>query len=131
MALEDQEEVLRVVDAVRTNFPHLQLLVSARNRRSVHMLMDRGVQYIVRDTFHSSLHMGELALGALGTPPDEVRRVVDTFREHDERQLVEQHAFYDDEQQLIQSTAQAARELQGLIDADRPVARSGRQRAAE
>ena len=129
VALEDPAEVLRVVDAVRTNFPHLQLLVRARNRRTVHMLMDRGVQYIVRDTFHSSLRMGELALGSLGTPPDEVRRVVDTFREHDEQQLVEQHAIYDDEQQLIQSVAQAARELQGLIDADRPA--EGRRRAAE
>ena len=137
VALENQAEVLRVVDTVRVNFPHLQLLVRARNRRTVHMLMDRNVQYIVRDTFYSSLRMAELALGSLGAAPDEIRRVVDVFREHDEQQLVEQHAIYDDEQQLIQNAEQAAKELQGLIDADRPIERRpgerrpGERRAAE
>ena len=125
VALENPAEVLKVVDTVRVNFPHLQLLVRARNRRHVHTLMDRGVQFIVRDTFHSSLRIGELALGSLDTPPDEVRRIVELFREHDEQQLVEQHAIYDDEQQLIQSAQQAARELQGLIDGDRPIVKTG------
>jgi hypothetical protein len=40
------------------------------------------------------------------------------FREHDEQNLVETHAFYRDEKQLIQSTKQSMEELTALFEAD-------------
>ena len=43
------------------NFPELKILARARNRRHAHLLMDRGVDGLVRETFHSSLLLGELA----------------------------------------------------------------------
>jgi len=42
------------------------------------------------------------------------------FRDHDEQNLVETHAIYRDEQQLIQSQQHAADELASLFAADRP-----------
>ena len=42
------------------------------------------------------------------------------FRDHDEKNLLETHAIYRDEQQLIQSEQQAADELASLFEADRP-----------
>ena len=80
--------------------------------------MDMGVETIVRETFFSSLRLTELVLNGLGVPPDDARRTVQRFREHDEQALVEQLAIRDDEKQLIQSAAQAAAELQGLFEAD-------------
>jgi hypothetical protein len=37
---------------------------------------------------------------------------------HDEKTLVRQHAVYHDESQLIQTSKQAAQELQGLLESD-------------
>ena len=125
VALDDMEQTLRVVEVARRTFPHLRVLARARNRRHAHLLMDRGVGRLVRETFHSSLRMGELALEDLGVPSDEARRAVALFRDHDEKDLIESHAFYDDERQLIQNAKQAADELSGLFEADRRERQAG------
>lgn len=134
VTLDDQDAVLRLVDIARRTFPNLRILARARNRRHAHLLMDRGVAGIVRETFHSSLRLTELALTELGVPEAEARRAVTLFAEHDERALVETHAFYDDERQLIQSAQQKAEELASLFEADRPrepgAARPRRKEAA-
>jgi monovalent cation:proton antiporter-2 (CPA2) family protein len=119
VAQDNMEDVLRVVEVARRHFPHLKILARARNRRHAYLLMDRGVDGLVRDTFHSSLKMAEDSLVALGISPQDAARSVALFREHDERTLLETHAIYRDEQQLIQSTQQATEELTALFEADR------------
>jgi voltage-gated potassium channel Kch len=112
------EQTLAVVDMARRNFPNLKIMDRARNRRHAHLLMDREVQGIVRETFHSSLTLSGLVLRELGVPADEAQRTVDLFRQHDEATLVAQHDLFRDEQQLIQSTQQASDELISLFEAD-------------
>jgi monovalent cation:proton antiporter-2 (CPA2) family protein len=119
VALDHPEDVLRVVEVAKRNFPQLKILARARNRRHAYLLMDRGVDGLVRDTFHSSLKMAETTLTALGIAPDDAARSVALFRDHDERNLRETHAIYRDEKQLIQSTQQATDELMTLFEADR------------
>lgn len=119
IALDDMEETLRLAENVRRHFPKLKILSRARNRRHVHLLMDRGVDQIVRETLFSSLKMSELVLQDLGIPAHDARRAVELFHEHDERNLMESHAFYEDEKMLIQSTQHAASELSALFEADR------------
>jgi voltage-gated potassium channel Kch len=118
VALENMEESIAVVDIVRRNFPNLKVLARARNRRHAHLLMDRDITMFVRETFHSSLRMGEMALEALGIPEDEARRAARFFEDYDERRLVESHPYYEDERQVIQSIKEAADELAGLFEAD-------------
>jgi monovalent cation:proton antiporter-2 (CPA2) family protein len=120
VVLDNPEDVLRIVEAAKRNFPQLTILARARNRRHAHLLMDRGVDGLVRETFYSSLKLAEEALAALDVPPEEAARSVALFREHDERNLRETLAIYRDEKQLIQSTQQATEELMGLFEADRP-----------
>ncbi len=117
---DNMEEVLHTVEVAKRGFPNLRILSRARNRRHAHLLMDRGVDGMVRDTFHSSLKLAELSLAALGVEPDAAARAVALFRDHDEATLLAAHAIYRDEQQLIQNTQQAAEELASLFEADRP-----------
>ena len=119
IVLDDMDAVLRTVETVKRNFPNVAILARARNRRHVHLLMDRTVDGLVRDTFHSSLKLAEMALVSLGIEQDAATQAVALFRDHDERQLTVSHAFRHDEQQLIQSAQQAADELAGLFEADR------------
>jgi voltage-gated potassium channel Kch len=128
VALDDMEATIRLVEVARRAFPHVKLFVRARNRRHAHLLMDLKVDGIVRETFHSSLKMSAMVLEALDVPSSEARRAVELFREYDERTLIKTHAVYDDEHQLIQTTQQAAAELEELFEADR---REGEQKAAE
>ena len=119
VVLDRMEDVLRTVEVAKRNFPHLKILSRARNRRHAHLLMDRGVDGLVRDTFHSSLKLAELSLTALGIETEAAARAVKLFQDHDEHALLAAHAIYGDEQQLIQNTQQAAEELAGLFEADR------------
>ncbi len=118
VAIADVEEALRVVEMAKRTFPKLRIISRARNRRHVHLLMDRAIAGIVRDTFHSSLKLGELVLGALGTPSEGARRAVSLFAAHDESVLQRQHAVYKDETKVIQSMQDSAEELQSLFEAD-------------
>jgi monovalent cation:proton antiporter-2 (CPA2) family protein len=118
VALDNMEDVLRVVEVVRRNFPNLKVLARARNRRHAFLLMDRGVDGLVRDTFYSSLKMAEDSLKMLGISAEDAARSVTLFRTHDEQNLLDTHAIYRDEQQLIQSTQQASEELMTLFEAD-------------
>jgi monovalent cation:proton antiporter-2 (CPA2) family protein len=118
VALDHPEDALRVVEVAKRNFPQLKIYARARNRRHAHLLMDREVDGLVRDTFHSSLKMAEDVLEALGVSHDDAERSVELFRERDEKNLLETHAIYRDEKQLIQSVQQATDELATLFEAD-------------
>jgi CPA2 family monovalent cation:H+ antiporter-2/glutathione-regulated potassium-efflux system protein KefB len=117
--LDNMQDVLRTVDVARRDFPDLKILARARNRRHAHLLMDRGVDGLVRETFHSSLVLAEQALTTLGIDTDAASRAVALFRDQDEKTLLASHAFYRDEQKLIQSTQDAMAELESVFEADR------------
>jgi glutathione-regulated potassium-efflux system protein KefB len=119
IAMDDPPGVLRCVEMVKHNFPDVAILARARNRWYAHLLMDRAVEGLVRETFYSSLQLAQQALVALGTEQAAAERAVALFRDHDERNLVETHAIYRDEQQLIQNQQQATDELAALLEADR------------
>jgi glutathione-regulated potassium-efflux system ancillary protein KefC len=121
IAVADIDKSLKIAEVARRNFPHLRIYARARNRRHAHQLMDYEVDVIVREVFHSSLHMTEQLLKALGMEEQDVQRTIEIFREYDEQMLKDQHAFYDDEGQLIQTGIQAAAELETLFRTDRQV----------
>jgi voltage-gated potassium channel Kch len=97
----------------------LRIVARARNRRHAFLLMDRGIDGLVRDTFYSSLELARMALVGLGIEDAAAAHAVALFRDHDEKTLVASHAVYRDETRLIQTTRDAAEELEGLFEADR------------
>ena len=60
-----------------------------------------------------------LPISSLGIEAEVASRAVELFRDHDEKNLLAAHAFYADEQQLIQNMQEAAEELTSLFEADR------------
>ncbi|MBL8688594.1 MAG: cation:proton antiporter [Rhodospirillaceae bacterium] len=119
IAVDETEETLRLAEIAKRHFPHLKVMSRARNRRHVHLLMDRGLTDIVRETFHSSLKLSEMVLAELGVAESTIKRALDMFAEHDERALRQAHAFYQDERKMLQSAQEAAAELTTLFEADR------------
>jgi hypothetical protein len=62
--------------------------------------------------------MGESVLTTLGLSENDVRHISSTFREADEKLLMEQYALQDSEDKLIQSAKDAARELESILEQD-------------
>jgi glutathione-regulated potassium-efflux system protein KefB len=61
----------------------------------------------------------------------DVESTLTIFRRHDEKMLADQHAFYDDEGQMIQTARQAATELESLFHTDQESRRQAREEAEQ
>jgi monovalent cation:proton antiporter-2 (CPA2) family protein len=118
LAVDDVESSLKIAEIVRRHFPHVPIYARARNRFHCYKLMDLNVRTLQRETYLSSLALGEDVLRGLGVSPAEAARTAATFRKHDEALLERQYAIYQDEAALIQSTRQAADELRSLFESD-------------
>jgi Kef-type K+ transport system membrane component KefB/Trk K+ transport system NAD-binding subunit len=119
LAIDDPETSVRTAEAVQRHFPHLTILARARNRQHAYRLLELGIQDVVRETFHSSLHLAERLLARLGMEHAAARDFVQRFAERDEAILRAQQAHFRDEKELIAFTRQQAQELESLFEADR------------
>jgi monovalent cation:proton antiporter-2 (CPA2) family protein len=118
LAIDDVEASLKAAAIARRHFPQLRILARARNRQHVFRLMEAGVTEIWRETFASSLEVAEQALVALGTARDKAVEQVRRFRQHDEQTLNAQAEMMDDENKLIESAKESARQLETLFESD-------------
>lgn len=116
VAVDDPEAALQIVRTVRHHFPKMRILARARNRQAVHALRAAGADYIVRETFGSSLDLAQRALEELDHP--NARELVQTFRDWDERILEEQYAMRDDEKAMIAAARKWNEELERLFEGD-------------
>lgn len=118
LAIDDPESSVKIAETVKKHFPHLKIVARARNRQHAFDLMDVGVTSVFRETFASSLEMAELVLKEIGVPVEKARHRVQTFREHDERGLQEQHKIHHDEKEFIAHSKQAVSQLEKAMQGD-------------
>jgi len=131
LALDDVDASVRTADLVRRHFPNLKIMARARNRQHALRLMDIGVRYFIRETYLSSLDLAQHTLEALGLTRADAIESIRRFDAHDRKQLQAQREIRDDEQKLIQSAQQAARELEQLFEADTTTEGAEEQRRAQ
>jgi len=108
LAIDDLESSARLVDVVRTHFPHLHIVARARNVTHWVALRRRGVRAVERETFESALRSGRHALEHLGVAPYEARERADRFRRQNIATLEDMLPLFDDEARRL-SAAKAGR----------------------
>ena len=113
------ETSLAIAASVRQHFPKLRIFAVANDRNHALRLMDLGITDVIRRAYFSSLEMGRRLLVAAGESEEQARHAIETFRAHDEATLLRQQTVFRDEQELIQSARDAARELEQLFETDR------------
>ncbi|MDX1380091.1 MAG: monovalent cation:proton antiporter-2 (CPA2) family protein [Xanthomonadales bacterium] len=116
VAINDQQDSVRLVETVKKNFPKLPILARARDRRHAYQLMNVDVDYVVRETFGSALMLGEEALTRLGWPPLRAHRIARTFMAHDEAGFKSLYELWGDDQ------AYGLRIKQNLADLEKVLA---------
>ncbi len=118
LAIDNVEASVRVAEIVRENFPDLPIYARARDRIHVHRLLDLGVTIIERETFLSALELTKQLLRGLGLKPDEARRLITTFKRHDEKRLYDDYKIYTDKEKIRANALSAAVELEELFTRD-------------
>ncbi|HUQ26228.1 MAG TPA: NAD-binding protein, partial [Burkholderiales bacterium] len=94
IAIEDAPAITRLARVVRANFPRLRIIARAHDIRHSFELRDLGVEVIVRETWLSSLKLGETALSLIGGDAERARRAADAFAEHDEEVQAKLYAVH-------------------------------------
>ena len=118
LAIDDVEASMRTAETVRERYPHVPIYARARNRLHAHRLLDLGVTEVHRETFHTALHMTRRVLTGLGRPEREIEHAVATFRDHDERRLIEDYKHSSDLERLQAKARTDAARLEQLLEQD-------------
>ena len=83
VALDEREQIDKLVQYAVKNFPGLHVLARAIDRNHVYELWAYGCRDIVRETYDSSLRMGRSAFEALGMDEDQAEAAADAFETMD------------------------------------------------
>ena len=118
LAMDNVEDSVRTAESVHHHFPHIVIYARARDRAHAYRLMDLGVRVINRETYLSSLALAEKVLTGLGIPEEQAAQGVARFQEYDEALIKRQHAIYQDEARLMETTRQSMDELENLFESD-------------
>jgi len=127
VAIDDVEDSLALVDAVREAFPGLPILARARNVSHYYDLMDRGVTVIERETFESALLLGRRVLQQLGFGAWRARQAAMKFRLHSIKSLHAVYPYYRDQKQYASMAKQARDELEEMFARDIEARKTGRE----
>jgi glutathione-regulated potassium-efflux system ancillary protein KefC len=95
IAIDNRDGVLRLVERVRENFPHLKILARAWDLTHALELLEMNVDVYERETFEGALRLGEIALKQLGFSAWRAKQTASRFRAHDNetvRELYRHHA---------------------------------------
>ena len=114
LAIDNQQDALETARYVREHYPQVRILARARNRTHAFDFMDLDIE-VVRETFFSSLQLGEKTLRELGYKADQARRAVERFRKHDEANLRESQPVRHDVKQLVAHSHRAREDLAQLL----------------
>ncbi len=92
VCIDDQEAATKIVDIVHEEFTNVRTYLRAYDRTHAVELMNRDVDFQIRETLESAFAFGRAALEGLGLGPEAAARVVDDVRKRDVARLVLQQA---------------------------------------
>lgn len=117
LTISDIEVSIETARMLKRHYPDLRIHARARNRQHALELMAIGVEYVIRETWLSSLELARVTLRAVGV--QNASRYVDLFRDHDENALREQVEHKDDEAELLKIDRRSREQLAQLFEQDR------------
>jgi monovalent cation:proton antiporter-2 (CPA2) family protein len=118
VCIDEVEDSLSIVRTVTEKYPHVALILRARDRAHTYQLLDLGVKAPVRELYESSLVAARNTLIELGFTDGQSQNVIDLFREHDEAMLQKAVAVKDDLPALVKIADEGRKELKNLFARD-------------
>ncbi len=94
VALDEREQIDKLVRYAVANFPHLHVITRAKDRDHVYHLWAMGARDVIRETYDSSLRMGRSAYEALGIDRQNAQAMVDAWEEQDRTSMREVADLY-------------------------------------
>ena len=120
VAIDDIEDSLALVEAVRRDYPSLPIFARARNITHYYQLMDRGVNMIERETFEAAVKLGRSVLTAgLGQSAYRTRQTANKFRKYNLQNILAVYPYHKDRDTYVSMAKRGRDELETMIARDR------------
>jgi CPA2 family monovalent cation:H+ antiporter-2 len=119
VAVDDEDDALKIAELVRGHFPDVKVIARARNRYTAVKLYNLGIQTNVREVFAGGLEAAHMLLQAYGLSDTEAKGLIDIFAAHDKSLLESTMMQNMDFDQLIAISKQGRQELQNLFEEDK------------
>ncbi len=94
VALDEREQIDRLVKYAVASFPDLHVIARAIDRNHVYELWAYGCRDVIRETYDSSLRIGRSAFEALGMDREQAQAAADAFEEMDRKFMPEVADLY-------------------------------------
>ena len=94
VALDEREQIDKLVKHVVKNYPHVHITARAIDRNHVYDLWAFGCRDIIRETYDASLRIGRSAYEALGMDRDQAQAATDAFEKNDRAAMPEVANLY-------------------------------------
>lgn len=94
VALDEREQIDKLVRYAVANFPNLHVVARAKDRDHVYHLWAMGCRDVIRETYDSALRMGRSAYEALGADRQTAQAMADAFETRDRSSMREVADLY-------------------------------------
>ncbi|MEP4891520.1 MAG: monovalent cation:proton antiporter-2 (CPA2) family protein [Aliiglaciecola sp.] len=118
IAVDNIEDTFKIVALVSEQFPHVKMVVRARNRDAVMRLSKVENLRFVRELFWSGLRAAEFVLEDFGFDKKQAEHMCDIFEKHDEKILKEVLEADSDLSELIEVSKKGRADLETLFAND-------------
>jgi monovalent cation:proton antiporter-2 (CPA2) family protein len=118
LAVDNKEDSVTIARHLRQHYPETLLIARSRDRAHAYQLLDLGVKHIIRETLESSLLAASYTLENLGYTQAQTANMVDIFRAHDHKMLLQTAKHQNDLEEMIKIATQGRKELESLFKGD-------------
>jgi monovalent cation:proton antiporter-2 (CPA2) family protein len=115
VAVDDHQASLKIIDLLNQKYPRLKVLARAIDRRHVYDLMDRKVFSLQRETFLSSLAIGEDILTHMGVTKNSIKKKIKLFSDHDFSTIKMMKRQFDNNENYSLTFKQRQEDLKNLL----------------
>ncbi len=118
IAISDVNIACEIIQTVQKHFPHLDIMVRAKNRVDAYKILDYHVTNIYRDYLETSIKMGVDTLVKLGHRAYTATRSGRKFINYDENDLLELYEHHKDEKEYIHLTNKKIQYQEEVLQSD-------------
>lgn len=117
-AIDNTEYSMRLVELCKKEFPHLEVMIRAKNRYDAFELMEMGATNIYREHLDTSIKMGEDVLKKLGFRAHTVHRLAKQFHDYDEASLKVLIKYKNNQDEYISKARQQIEMQEALLSGE-------------
>ena len=83
VSIDHSLNALKIVKHIKEYYPHIKILARAIDIKAMDKLLGAGANWVIAETLESSIRIGAEALGAIGTPPEEISTLLESLRKNE------------------------------------------------